>query len=304
MLRRMSAKSLRLSSSSTLECAASPPLLQPNAARPNNDSTARLSTTDRCLPPAILHRHITVLVIYFLQHIPPQLTLFLCSHKNMREPRQQERRRSRRIRIGQPLKVRPSDPHDVPLRRPPPPKTFPATAFTSFPKTKHIVRACASSLRFPITSPAILMMWSTSARSPVSKFCPTATLASASNSSLPSTQTRPSPPPPSSNPTKFLFLFYFPLSSPRRSLCPLCSYLCDRRLPRPGRGVIVPPLRAFGGTVTPVYPESRRACALGFSFSVNSAPSVLEGAPPFALREGWVLTFQRLDPSSLLPASR
>ncbi|HKM83469.1 MAG TPA: PilZ domain-containing protein [Candidatus Acidoferrum sp.] len=33
----------------------------------------------------------------------------------MREPRQQERRRSRRIRIGQPLKVRPSDPHDVPF---------------------------------------------------------------------------------------------------------------------------------------------------------------------------------------------
>jgi len=31
----------------------------------------------------------------------------------MREIRQQERRRSRRIRIGQPLKVRPSDPHDA-----------------------------------------------------------------------------------------------------------------------------------------------------------------------------------------------
>jgi hypothetical protein len=30
----------------------------------------------------------------------------------MQEVREQERRRSRRIRIGQPLKVRPSDPHD------------------------------------------------------------------------------------------------------------------------------------------------------------------------------------------------
>jgi len=30
----------------------------------------------------------------------------------MQETRQQERRRSRRIRIGQPLKVRPSDPRD------------------------------------------------------------------------------------------------------------------------------------------------------------------------------------------------
>jgi hypothetical protein len=33
----------------------------------------------------------------------------------MQETRQQERRRSRRIRIGQPLKVRPSDPHDAPF---------------------------------------------------------------------------------------------------------------------------------------------------------------------------------------------
>jgi hypothetical protein len=31
----------------------------------------------------------------------------------MQEMRQQERRRSRRIRIGQPLKVSPSDPHDA-----------------------------------------------------------------------------------------------------------------------------------------------------------------------------------------------
>jgi len=31
----------------------------------------------------------------------------------MRETRQEERRRSRRIRIGQPLKVRPSDPRDA-----------------------------------------------------------------------------------------------------------------------------------------------------------------------------------------------
>jgi len=31
----------------------------------------------------------------------------------MQEIRQQERRRSRRIRIGQPLKVSPSDPHDT-----------------------------------------------------------------------------------------------------------------------------------------------------------------------------------------------
>jgi hypothetical protein len=31
----------------------------------------------------------------------------------MQEVRQQERRRSRRIRIGQPLKVSPSDPHDA-----------------------------------------------------------------------------------------------------------------------------------------------------------------------------------------------
>ena len=33
----------------------------------------------------------------------------------MQEIRQQERRRSRRIRIGQPLRVAPSDPHDIPF---------------------------------------------------------------------------------------------------------------------------------------------------------------------------------------------
>ena len=33
----------------------------------------------------------------------------------MQEIRQQERRRSRRIRIGQPLKVKPSDPRDAPF---------------------------------------------------------------------------------------------------------------------------------------------------------------------------------------------
>src|SRR5208283_5008467 len=35
-------------------------------------------------------------------------------------------------------------------------------------------------------------------------------------------------------------LFAFPLPFSCLSLCSLCSYLCERRLPRPGRGVTVP----------------------------------------------------------------
>src|SRR5208337_1012961 len=56
------------------------------------------------------------------------------------------------------------------------------------------------------------------------------------SSSLCSSNVSPLPPVYQTRPT-LLSLLSFAL---RFSLCPLCSSLCDRRLPRPGRGVTVP----------------------------------------------------------------
>ena len=87
----------------------------------------------------------------------------------MQEIRQQERRRSRRVRIGQPLKVRPSEPRDAHFEETSRTRNVSRDGIYFLSKSKGFYEGMRLFITLPFHSPSDPLVRSTSARSPASK---------------------------------------------------------------------------------------------------------------------------------------